>query len=114
MLEKRSDEKPYLPLFTFHKNHLLLADSHNSSWKVQILEDIIIKASLHKNIDITENEDELYHQYYNSFFKALKRTGGRAATARCLRYCLSVLEGKDYNEEKKHLRMKVRQLLKEK
>ena len=99
MLKKRSDEKPYLPLFTFHKNHLLLADSHNSS-SVQILEDIINKASLHKNIDIIENEDELYHQYYNSFFNALKRTGGRAATARCLRYCLSVLIGKDYNKEK--------------
>ena len=80
MLEKRSDKKSYLPLFTFHKNHLLLADSHNSSL-VQVLEDIINKASSHKNIDITENEDELYHRYYNTFFKSLKRTGGRGNCA---------------------------------
>ncbi len=108
MLEKRSrvrnNNQSYFALETFHKNHLLLADSHNAS-SVQTLQNIIDEASSYKNINtidnnsIYEKEEELYHRYYNTFFKALKRTGGRASTARCLRYCLSVLEGKDHIKE---------------
>ncbi len=108
MIEQRTDarnkQQPYLPLLTFHKNHLLLADSHSAT-SVKLLEDLVKEASSYINIDnivdndILEKEDDIYHRYYNTFFNALKRTGGRASTARCLRYCLSVLEGKDDKKE---------------
>lgn len=102
MLEKPNDKQPYLPLQTFHKNHLLLVDSHNPN-SVKELQDLIDEA-MRKNINITDKKcieklDDLYYRYYNTFFISLKRTGSRASTARCLRYCLSVLEGKDYNKE---------------
>lgn len=48
---------------------------------------------------VRADEEELYHRYYHTFFMALKRTGGRASTARCLRHCLAVLEGKDDKKE---------------
>ena len=108
MLEKRTNarnkKQPFIPLHTFHKNHLLLADSHSAT-SVKLLEDLVKEASSYINIDnivdndILEKEDDIYHRYYNTFFNALKRTGGRASTARCLRYCLSVLEGKDDKKE---------------
>ena len=86
---------PYRPLITFHNNHLLLADSHDSS-SVVYLEAIIEDISTQKDKVL---EDDLYHRYYNTFFMALKRTCGRASTARCLRHCLSILEGKDDKKE---------------
>lgn len=87
--------KAYEPLITFHNNHLLLADSHDSS-SVASLEDIMEEAYSQKDRLL---EDDLYHRYYNTFFMALKRTCGRASTARCLRHCLAILEGKDDKKE---------------
>ena len=91
----REQGNPYRPLITFHNNHLLLADSHDSS-SVVYLEAIIEEISTQKDKVL---EDNLYHRYYNTFFMALKRTCGRASTARCLRHCLAVLEGNDDKKE---------------
>ena len=91
----REQGNPYRPLITFHNNHLLLADSHDSS-SVVYLEAIIEEISTQKDKVL---EDNLYHRYYNTFFMALKRTCGRASTARCLRHCLAILEGKDDKKE---------------
>ena len=68
MLEKRSDKKPYLLYLHFTKIICYLQTLIIQAWHRYRRGNN--KASLHKNIDITENEDELYHQYYNSFFKA--------------------------------------------
>ena len=91
----REQGNPYRPLITFHNNHLLLADSHDSS-SVVYLEAIIEEISTQKDKVL---EDNLYHRYYNTFFMALKRTCGRASTARCLRHCLAILEGNDDKKE---------------
>ena len=96
--------QPYKPLLTFHKNHILLADSHNPAF-VPALENLAKEAILKKDFNIINKDrdnieiDNLYHRYYNTFFMALKRTGGRASAARCLRHCLAILEGKDDKKE---------------
>jgi len=97
-------ENRYRPLISFHKAHLLLADSHDAT-SVKELEDLAKEALSQIDCDTQDSngiqsiEDDLYHRYYNKFFMALKRTGGRASTARCLRHCLAILEGKDDKKE---------------
>ena len=91
-------EKPYEPLLSFHKTHLLLVDSHDAA-SVRVLESLAELALSQSNLDTVKSQDKLYYRYYQTFFKALKRTGGRASTARCLRHCLAVLEGKDDRKE---------------
>lgn len=91
-------EKPYEPLLSFHKTHLLLVDSHDAA-SVRVLESLAEQALSQSNLNTVKSQDKLYYRYYQTFFKALKRTGGRASTARCLRHCLAVLEGKDDRKE---------------
>ena len=59
----REQGNPYKPLITFHNNHLLLADSHDSS-SVVYLEKLF-----RRNFDPKDKvlEDNLYHRYYNTF-----------------------------------------------
>ena len=104
IMAQRNKEEAFKPLLTFHKNHLLLIDSHNPT-VVSVLESLAKEALLKKDLHIVNSDttkieiDKLYHRYYNTFFMALKRTGGRASIARCLRHCLAILEGKDHKKE---------------
>ncbi len=104
MAQRNKEKQAFKSLLTFHKNHLLLIDSHNPT-VVSALESLTKEALLKKDLHIANSDtakieiDKLYHRYYNTFFMALKRTGGRASTARCLRHCLAILEGKDDKKE---------------
>ena len=102
----RDQGRPFSPLLSFHQTHLLLADSHDATC-VPTLEALAQEATTasqdplgtYDSVAVVDNENELYHRYYHAFFIALKRTGGRASTARCLRHCLAILEGRDDQKE---------------
>ena len=94
----RGNGRPYLHRKGLGPNHCLFSPPHEPSSAADT-----ITTSSQSDLDAADTgsdngtgsgdsisdgdraeEQALYHRYYHTFFMALKRTGGRAATARCL------------------------------